>query len=220
MKSQKIGLEKQARPPAWPHLLRRVVAWASRGRFAHVPRPAQGAVTLKASLASPCPIPGNSPPVRTGWPEASTSCLRPALSRDSSNHRAAHGLPKRFRATAPYFALCAIVQWIERSDQALEPLDNQDCRFEKTRFVSVHRFCARRSAAEGRACSDREYARGACSESPGALEALRTSRPSQHRLAIAEARRRRQQGQAVFGATSRSRRCGPRGSSCPRCGRA
>ena len=82
------------------------------------------------------------------------------------------------------------------------------------------RPCARRSAAEGRACSDREYARGACSESRGAPEALRTSRSSQHRLAIAEARRGRRQGQAVFEAVCRSRRCGPRPRSCPRCGRA
>ena len=68
------------------------------------------------------------------------------------------------------------------------------------------RPCARRSAAEDRTCSDREYARGACSESRGALEALRTSRLFRRRLAIAEAHCRRRQGQAVFEAFCRSRR--------------
>jgi hypothetical protein len=31
-----------------------------------------------------------------------------------------------------------MVQWIGQSDQAVEPLDDQECRFEETRFVFVH----------------------------------------------------------------------------------
>src|SRR3984885_9696495 len=44
--------------------------------------------------------------------------------------------------------------------------------------------CGGHFAAEDRTCSDREYVRGACFEPRGAPEALRTSRPSRHHLAI------------------------------------
>ena len=64
-------------------------------------------------------------------------CRRRSTGRFSTS-LAANSLPKRFCAAAPCFALRAIVQRIGRYDQAVEPLDHQDCRFEEARFVFVH----------------------------------------------------------------------------------